>query len=83
MLEVEGMSRDGIMYAPWGEMLPQWACVSVQLGCFASASRVVAVFMADNGYYALVENERGVPGRFDVHYYTSPPGPREWYEWKG
>eukprot|EP00969_Alexandrium_andersonii_P257129 11368428-Alexandrium_andersonii.AAC.1 len=62
---------------PWGKILPQWACVSVQLGCFASASRAVAVFRADNGYYVLVENERGVPGRFDVYYYTSPPEPRE------
>eukprot|EP00969_Alexandrium_andersonii_P303989 13437340-Alexandrium_andersonii.AAC.1 len=56
-------------------MLPKWACVSVQVGWFANASRVAAVFMADSGYYVLVENERGVPGRLDVHYYTAPPGP--------
>eukprot|EP00969_Alexandrium_andersonii_P131208 5802276-Alexandrium_andersonii.AAC.1 len=33
--------------------------------------------MADSGYYVLVENERGVPGRLDMYYYTAPPGPRQ------
>eukprot|EP00969_Alexandrium_andersonii_P161715 7147487-Alexandrium_andersonii.AAC.1 len=59
VLEFAAMSGDGIMYdSAWGVILPRRACVSVQLGDFAAASRLVAVFEACDGYLVCVENER-------------------------
>eukprot|EP00969_Alexandrium_andersonii_P239699 10581727-Alexandrium_andersonii.AAC.1 len=53
VLEVAAMSRDGILRdSSWHEMLPRWASVSVQVGEFARASRLVVVFEVCGGFVA-------------------------------